>query len=312
MGRSIIQFSSLVAPFSSVLESYVVIPPGEILTVESRHRHRLVFFINGGLNATSSSGDTYQLHPGDALLVGKSQVLRYQAAEPGREVMNHVLVLRLTDEISGAGKRRSGLGVTWDTFLDALAGQLRELQYYPRLFSQVGGAEIIHQMRREMENPNPASVWRISGFCLSLISGILGEKPESEEPSFRPRIHRGAAAVEHACQFIRENFHQKLDLDQIAWQVQLSGEHLERLFRKHNNQTVFQYLKEVRLNQVCQLLLTSELPVSHISRKCGYSTPNLLYRHFKAYAGMTPVEYRLEGRKNENFLPSKLASSEEG
>src|SRR5690606_20061929 len=144
--------------------------------------------------------------------------------------------------------------------------------------------------------------------------GLLQYKDEDEaavippaearaEPGDVTEIH---VAVEHALQYLRENLHRQHTLSDIAWKMQLSGEHLERLFRRDLGCTVFECLREIRLEHAKSLLQSTEERVVEIARLSGYSSKCLFFRHFKSSTGQTPLVYRIQRQKLERYIPSRL------
>ena len=67
------------------------------------------------------------------------------------------------------------------------------------------------------------------------------------------------------------------------------------LFRKMKNivgLTPADFLREARIKRACQLLATTQMPVSDVAFSCGFSDPKYFSKCFKASTGCSPTEYR--------------------
>lgn len=308
MGRNISSFRSLLPPLESADERYVVIPPGRDLIVES-DRFKVVFYLQGGVKLDIPGHPPLTIREGDAVSMSDIRTIRYRPVEQNQEFRNHVLVIRL--EFPEALKKSSALpaGSSLASLRRALAGELSGVHYFPAALDRPGCREALRQLRQEAEHGHDVSPWIASSLCLFLVSSLL-QRPGSSLPS-GGTLERGAATAQHARQFIEEHYHENLSLSHIAWQVRISGEHLERLFKKHFGITVFECLDRRRIDKARELLLSSDFPAVQIAKLCGFSSANLFGRHFKARTGTTPLSYRLQHRKTESFSPSILGPRSE-
>jgi two-component system response regulator YesN len=56
--------------------------------------------------------------------------------------------------------------------------------------------------------------------------------------------------------------------------------------------TIIEKIIEVRNENACRILKSTDLPVIDIAGKCGYNNPSYFYTSFKKMNGITPTEYR--------------------
>lgn len=295
MGRSLFSFTDLLPPVRSMQERYVLIPPGRTLEAANQH-FKLVCFLEGGVEMLLPDGRAIAIQRWDAFSLDLPWTLRYRAQDAGREVRNHVLVMQFTREVEDPPQ---------PALINALFERLEGFQYFPAALMEIG-PRLLHEIREEAERGPAWSRWRVNSLVLQILGAVM-EGPATAPSGTEPVVDRGLAMVNHARQYIEEHAREKLTLNDIAWQLQLSGEHLARLFKKHAGYTVFDYVDQVRLERAKQLLLTTESPLAQIASMCGYGSANLLGRHFKQSTGQTPLEYRLRGRGKESFSPSIFA-----
>ncbi len=98
--------------------------------------------------------------------------------------------------------------------------------------------------------------------------------------------------VEQAISHINLHFSNELTLEDIASTVNISKFYLAREFKRYTGQTVNEYLRTVRVNAAKSLLTSTDLPISLIAEKVGYSSQYHFISTFKAFEGKTPLQFR--------------------
>ena len=93
--------------------------------------------------------------------------------------------------------------------------------------------------------------------------------------------------------YMSEHFRENITLEDLAGKIFLSTKQLNRIIKKQYNQTFYQRLTSLRLNEAKKLLRETNLSVEEIAYFVGYSTHTGFYKAFKQYTGMIPSEYRL-------------------
>ncbi|MGE7775194.1 helix-turn-helix transcriptional regulator [Chitinophaga sp. NPDC101104] len=81
-------------------------------------------------------------------------------------------------------------------------------------------------------------------------------------------------------------------IDSLALDAGMSIRKFTDIFRSVTGNSVHQQLTVTRMEKAMELLRSSNLPVSNISKKVGYRSSSSFTRKFKKYADMTPLEYR--------------------
>ena len=102
--------------------------------------------------------------------------------------------------------------------------------------------------------------------------------------------------IDELLKYISINYGSKLSLDLLAANMHLSREYLCRYFKKHTGKTIFDYIREVRIAQAKHLLRTSSHPIADIGAFCGYPSVSSFQRAFRAEEGISPGEFREQGR----------------
>jgi PAS domain S-box-containing protein len=95
-----------------------------------------------------------------------------------------------------------------------------------------------------------------------------------------------------AVELIAREFAGALTVAEMAAAVSMSPSHFARRFKEHFQVTPYRYLRRIRLMAACDLLSTTELPLSTIARQSGFCDQSHLSSEFSRERGMTPREYR--------------------
>lgn len=103
------------------------------------------------------------------------------------------------------------------------------------------------------------------------------------------RVHR-------AMDFLARNLAHKVSLRQTAAHVGVSVPHLTRLFRRHANCSMGQYLESLRLNRARQLLDHTALSICAIAWEVGFDNPFYFSASFRRMTGLSPRAYRKRQR----------------
>lgn len=99
-------------------------------------------------------------------------------------------------------------------------------------------------------------------------------------------------AVMLAKSYIHRHYQEEITLKQIADSVNLSAEHLIRIFRQHESCTPIHYLWQYRLKMSLDLLLHTGLKVYEIAYQCGFKSTFHFARAVKKHTGRTPSQLR--------------------
>lgn len=92
--------------------------------------------------------------------------------------------------------------------------------------------------------------------------------------------------------YIEEHYSEKITLEMLANEANISVFYLSHIFRQYTNQTPIEYLNQYRLSTAANLLKTTDDSIMDISFECGYNNVSYFNRAFKSKYNMTPKEYR--------------------
>ncbi len=98
--------------------------------------------------------------------------------------------------------------------------------------------------------------------------------------------------IQSITEFIRINRNKDISIAQIAEEFGYNPDYLGRLFKKHKNIGLKDYLLLTRLSYAKELLLTTSLPVKEIAKMLGYENANLFIKFFSYHEKITPKNFR--------------------
>lgn len=93
-------------------------------------------------------------------------------------------------------------------------------------------------------------------------------------------------------EYIKNNYHRHIKLDELSRIIHVCNDHLIRLFKENTGKTPSRYISDIRLEQAMKLLIDTELQITEISEKVGFSTPNFMNKIFAERIGISPGKYR--------------------
>ncbi len=103
-----------------------------------------------------------------------------------------------------------------------------------------------------------------------------------------------SVGINKALAFLRENLTQPFTEAELAAIAGQSTGAFSRTFRKHTGMSLVQYVKRLRINLACQILMSDEqAPITAICYEVGFNNLSNFNRQFRAEKGMTPSRFRL-------------------
>lgn len=117
--------------------------------------------------------------------------------------------------------------------------------------------------------------------------------------------------IAEAIEYIKNNFKQQPNLDEVAEQVHLSPFHFQRLFCEWAGTTPKKFLQYISIKHAKQLLTNKQATLFDTAYETGLSGTSRLHDLFVNIEGMTPAEYKNCGKNlciNYSFAESPFGS----
>jgi LacI family transcriptional regulator len=102
--------------------------------------------------------------------------------------------------------------------------------------------------------------------------------------------------VAAAVAWIHDNVEERLTVPTIANAISATRQRLERHFRRHLGRTVQAEVRRTRVEVARRLLSTTELPLTEIAKRSGFTNAALLSVAFRRELGVPPGAYRRRAR----------------
>lgn len=95
-------------------------------------------------------------------------------------------------------------------------------------------------------------------------------------------------------EYLSAHYNEEISIPQLCELCFLGESQFRRRFKQAYQMSPKAYLHRLRCRIGEELLRHTDLPVSQISEKVGYTVPSEFYRHFSAFTGVSPSVYRRE------------------
>jgi AraC-like DNA-binding protein len=99
-------------------------------------------------------------------------------------------------------------------------------------------------------------------------------------------------SLKKVIQYIHQNFQRDIKVDELLDISSMSNTTFFTAFKKMYRMTFKKYLLSIRIGFACRLLADESLNISQIAYESGFENLSNFNRHFKAYKGRTPREYK--------------------
>jgi AraC-like DNA-binding protein len=118
---------------------------------------------------------------------------------------------------------------------------------------------------------------------------------------------RDLAKLRHVRDRIDRDYAQPLDVEALAYGVNMSGGHLSRQFRLAYGESPYSYLMTRRIERAMALLRRGDLNVTEVCFEVGCSSLGTFSTRFTELVGMPPSTYRRQEASATAGIPSCVA-----
>ena len=103
-----------------------------------------------------------------------------------------------------------------------------------------------------------------------------------------------SAAVMRAARFLSGNLHEAHSIAKLSRRVHLNEFKLKKGFRHLYDSSIFEYLREERMEKAAELLRNQGKNVAEVANQVGYSNPSHFAKAFKEHHGVLPKKFQRE------------------
>jgi AraC-like DNA-binding protein len=130
--------------------------------------------------------------------------------------------------------------------------------------------------------------------ALEIVSTFLYPVRFGENDSDDRKSRQNNERVQAVVTVLKESMAEAPCLKEIGRRVGCSPFHLSRIFSRHMGQSIFQYLRTLRMERAAELLKEGRLNVTEVALEVGYSSPSHFSTTFHETFGCCPGLYPLQ------------------
>lgn len=241
--------------------------------------HELYFLISGERRYLIGS-DLFDVSPGNVIIVPSGQLHRTTAID-GKGHSRYVIYFSekyMTDFLSVVGR---------DTFSHLMQGCCLQLPEH----SVSAIRDILQNMDQTQKQNLPLAEAALKTDLQQILLHLLryGENKAH---------HAGQSAdkIRDTTQYIAEHYTSELTLGQAAAVACMEKTYFCRCFKAITGFGFSEYLTRVRIQAAERLLLKTDLSISEIASRCGFTGSNYFGDVFRRCCGVSPSTFRKQNR----------------
>lgn len=129
------------------------------------------------------------------------------------------------------------------------------------------------------------------GNCLDLFKKIVLEDMNNKSHIIKIPESDNSFICE-IIKFIQSNFMRKLTFEDFESELGYTARHINRIFNKNMNMSVFEYIRFYRILMTSIQLSSTDKQIINIAFENGYENLASMYNDFKKYYGLSPGKFR--------------------
>lgn len=134
-------------------------------------------------------------------------------------------------------------------------------------------------------------------FCSKVFQIEIDRQSQSAFTIFTGQKKHGDEMVKEAQDFIEENLHVKISMEDLSSRLSVSRRSFDRRFSKATGNTPVEYSQRVKVESAKKALETSRKTINEVMYEVGYSDVKAFREVFRKITGMSPVEYKRKYNK---------------
>lgn len=293
MGQTLNAVTGLGEPFLSVDEQVFVVP--EVGSHEViNEQFKVVALLRGDCHLDADGYEPVRMARGDVLIIPERCRYRYRSSSR-TGIRIHALRLLLDPQFvppRPAGQAVPADGDDSDADIAVLVrDSLRRVAIVPAQ-RNAAIAGVLGELRDEAERRLPGHRCRITALSTLFMVHLIRQHAASDLADRSAAERSGARLVNIAKEYLLKNLAAPVRLADVARHLDVSAEHLARVFRRETGSTVFEQLEQFRLEQARTYLISSDWSVAEIAARTGYSSASIFSRNFRRRVGASPSRYR--------------------
>lgn len=133
---------------------------------------------------------------------------------------------------------------------------------------------------------------------LDILTRLAENKGQPLSTIVPQDIEGDRSRIDRVLGYLHRHYNEPVRLEQVAEIAALSESGVHRMFKRHTQASISDYLLGLRIGEACARLSGTMQPIRHIAADVGYASLANFNRQFKALRYMTPRAYRAMFGKN--------------
>jgi AraC-like DNA-binding protein len=171
------------------------------------------------------------------------------------------------------------------------------ISFFQNLMDSLNSHFADHGMIRPNVLRRYNSFWFKTMKLVDIITLFIQVYHESSQLSNHHMHSRDFLVVQQMVHYMKLHLHKNIGVPEIAESVGLSKSSVNTIFKQEMNRTIYDYLTELRMQEVEANLADTDLKIADIALKVGYQNENSLIRAFRKHRSMTPGQFREIAKK---------------
>lgn len=106
-------------------------------------------------------------------------------------------------------------------------------------------------------------------------------------------FHSYSSEIQTALEFIKENYHKQVTLDDLCDHIHMSKYYFINVFKNYTGSTPHEYIVNYRIGKAKHLLRTTNLSINEICQHIGFNDQSYFIKIFRKLNNITPNKYRM-------------------
>lgn len=195
--------------------------------------------------------------------------------------------------------------------LEQLSQYQRSLTVDDCILAECDHPQIVGLFRfilQEMEGQESHYIQTVAGMLQALLLSLMRMK-KSGSARAKAFANPHLQAISPAIDYISSHYMQDISVENMARLCHMSTSHFRRTFKRLLGWSPLDYMQMVRIERACIKLYDCEYSVTDIGMQVGFTTPSSFGRQFKKQMGLSPSQWRIKIRSEENPLVTAYFNS---
>lgn len=251
--------------------------------IKQKHWHEeyeLLYVINGYVDI-SIEKEIYRVHPNEIFIISSGVVHYY---EEGCKTVD-ICVVRFSRDL---------LKCFSDSVQNLLIHFLSDVLH---IFSDQNMGRIMRDLMKSIEAEDSLEFESIMTINIHKLLFHMYKESDIVYERIPVRRNQNSETINNMILFINEHVNEKITLKDVASHFGFSDSYCSRYIKEKTGMTFVELVNNQRIERAKQILRTTDVPITDIVFRTGFSSIQSFNRVFKKFCGINPSSYRSSREK---------------